>query len=73
MTPTRLFGMPTEEIFIKMLVAHEHNVPLTSALSTVYVIDKKPTIAPKLTWAKIVGHPELASYEEKRLVETRAR
>jgi len=52
---------------MKMLVAWEHGVPVTSALSTVYIIDKKPSIAPKLTWAKIVGHPELAEYKEERL------
>lgn len=69
LTPTRLFGMPTEEIFIKMLVAQEHDVPLTSALSTVYIIDKKPSLAPKLIWAKVVGHPEFDGYEEERLTD----
>lgn len=69
LTPTRLFGMPTEEIFIKMLVAQEHDVPLTSALSTVYIIDKKPSLAPKLIWAKVVGHPEFDGYKEERLTD----
>jgi len=64
---SREFGAREQEIAMKMLVAWEHGVPITSALSTVYIIDKKPSIAPKLTWAKIVGHPELAEYKEERL------
>lgn len=64
---SREFGVREQEVAMKMLVAWEHGVPITSALSTVYIIDKKPSIAPKLTWAKIVGHPELAEYKEERL------
>jgi hypothetical protein len=56
-----------EETAIKMLVAHEHGVPLSSALSSVYVIDNKPALAPVLVWAKIVQHPEFAGDEEERL------
>jgi len=56
-----------EEAAIKMLVAYEHGIPLTSALSTVYVIDNKPVFAPVLMWAKILASPDFDSYEEKRL------
>jgi hypothetical protein len=58
-----------EEVAIKMLVAYEHGVPLTSALSSVYVINNKPTLAPILMWAKVLVHPEFAGYEETRLEE----
>ena len=64
----RTLGVNTaNEAAIKMLVAYEHGIPLTSALSTVYVIDNKPCLAPVLMWAKILAHPDFDSYQEKRL------
>jgi hypothetical protein len=64
----RTLGVNTaNEAAIKMLVAYEHGIPLTSALSTVYVIDNKPCLAPVLMWAKILAHPDFGGYEEKRL------
>lgn len=68
----RTFGVHTgQEAAIKMLTAYEHGIPLTSALSAVYVIDNKPALAPKLMWAKVVGHPDFEGYEEKRLEDAK--
>lgn len=65
---SRQFGVfRPEEAAIKMLVAYEHNIPLTSALSTVYIIDNKPVFAPVLMWAKILNCPDFGSYQEQRL------
>lgn len=63
----RIFGATQEEIAIKMLVAWEHGIPLTSALSTVYIINNMPSLAPKLVWGKVVAHHDFDSYAEKRL------
>jgi hypothetical protein len=66
---SRDYGQREAQIAIKMAVAHEHGIPITSALSSVYVIDNKPTLAPKLVWAKIVVHSDFAGFEEKRLTD----
>jgi hypothetical protein len=66
---SRLFGLRQEEVSMKMLVAWEHGVPLTSAMSTVYIIDSKPSLAPKLVWGKVLAHPDFGSYAETRLEE----
>ena len=50
-----------------MLTAFEHNIPLTSALSNVYVIEGKPVLAPVLLWGKALAHPDFGGYEEERL------
>ena len=66
----RTFGVSSpQEASIKMLPAYEHAIPLSSALSTVYIIENKPTLAPKLLWAKVIANPDFGGYEERRLVD----
>ncbi len=64
---SRAFGLKQHEGAVKMAVAYEFGLPVTTALSSVYVIDNKPVMAPKLLWAKAQAHPAFESYEEKRL------
>jgi len=64
---SRQFGLAKHEGAVKMAVAFEFGLPITTALSSVYVIDNKPVLAPKLLWAKAQAHPAFESYEETRL------
>ena len=64
---SRDYGQREAQIAIKMAVAYEHRIPLTSALSSVYVIEDKPSLSPQLIWAKILIHPDFDGYEEERL------
>lgn len=58
-----------EEAAMKMLTAWENGLPLTSAFSAVYLIDGKPSLAPKVVLGKIMTHPDFAGYEEERLTD----
>jgi hypothetical protein len=64
---SRAFGLKQHEGAVKMAVAYEFGLPVTTALSSVYVIDNKPVMAPKLLWAKAQAHPAFEGYEEERL------
>jgi hypothetical protein len=66
---SRRFGLSKREGEVKMAVAWEFGLPVTTALSSVYVIENKPVLAPKLLWALVQAHPDFESYEETRLEE----
>jgi hypothetical protein len=64
---SRSFGLKKHEGAVKMAVAFEFGLPITTALSSVYVIENKPVMAPKLLWARAQSHPDFESYDEERL------
>lgn len=64
---SRKFGLSKREAEVKMAVAYEFGLPITTALSSVYVIDNKPVLAPKLLWARAQAHAGFAGYHEERL------
>jgi hypothetical protein len=55
---------------IQVLTAYEYGIPLSAAKSAVYVYPNgMNTLAPKVVWGKIITHPELESYTEKKLTK----
>lgn len=58
-----------EEAQMKMLVAYEYGLPLTSAYSAVHMIENKPTLSPKTVLAKILVHPDFGGLDEQRLTD----
>lgn len=61
----------SEEAAIKMLVAWENGLPLTSAFGNVYIINNIPALSPKAIWAKVIVHPEFAGYKEEILTDAK--
>lgn len=67
---SRKFGLvKVQEAEIKLLMAYENGLPLTSAFQSVYVINGVPALSPKAIWAKIINHPDFAGFKEERLEE----
>lgn len=64
---SRKFGLSKREAEVKMAVAYEFGLPITTALSSVYVIENKPVLAPKLLWARAQAHPSFTGYAEEKL------
>lgn len=58
-----------QEAMMKMVIAYELDLPMVVALNTIYIIDSKPVLAPKLIWGMIMRHPDFAGYEEELLLD----
>jgi len=52
---------------IKAYAATELGLSVVAGQSGIYIIEGKPTVAPRLAWAKIVSHPQFDGYKEERL------
>lgn len=61
---SRKFGTTQGELVLRCLTAFEMGLPISAGQRGIYIIDNKPTIAPKLAWALITAHKDFAGYEE---------
>jgi len=57
-----------QEAMVKMVIAYELDLPMVVALNTIYIIDSKPVLAPKLVWGMVMRHPAFSGYHEEMLI-----
>lgn len=70
---SRKYGLSLGELAIKTAVARELGLPFTAGIRGIHIINNIPTVAPKLAWALILNHPDLESYEEKKLTDDKGK